>query len=149
MERTRLYYEAQGFDRPYQWASFQDVPFSIPHKTVADSRLALITTGARYHRQMTDPRFVDSGDIHAPPDCLFGDDLAWDKDETHLDDLGSYLPIQVLEEFVQSGALGGLASRFHCLPTEYSQRRTKEHDAPEILKRCLEDGADLALLIPL
>ena len=149
MERTRLYYEAQGFDRPYQWAIFDHVPFSKPTKLLAESRLAVITTGARYHRQMTDPRFVDSGEINELPEHLFGDDLAWDENETHLNDLGSYLPIQVLEQFVQEGRLGSIASRFHCLPTEYSQRRTNEHDAPEILKRCQDDGAELALLIPL
>ena len=149
MERTRLYYEAQGFDRPYQWATHEDIPFTRPQKSLGDSTLSVVTTGARYHRAMTDPRFVDSGEVSSLPSCLYGDDLAWDKDETHLNDLGSYLPVEVLSEFVASGSLGGIGSRFHCIPTEYSQRRTKDQDAPEILKRCREDGADLALLIPL
>jgi hypothetical protein len=35
------------------------------------------------------------------------------------------------------------------VPTEYSQRRTIEQDAPEILRRCREDEADAALLVPL
>jgi hypothetical protein len=35
------------------------------------------------------------------------------------------------------------------VPTEYSQRATSERDAPEILRRCREDGADAALLVPL
>jgi len=35
------------------------------------------------------------------------------------------------------------------VPTDYSQRRTLEQDAPEILRRCREDEVDVALLVPL
>lgn len=149
MERTRLYYEAQGFNRPYRWARHDDVPFTPLQKPLSESRLAVITTGARYDRQDGDPRFVDSGDVALPPKRLYADDLAWDKKATHMEDLESYLPLTVLNELVNQGMLGSVAARFHCLPTEYSQRRTREVDSPEILKRCQEDGVDLALLVPL
>ena len=55
----------------------------------------------------------------------------------------------MLNELVRGGRIGALARRFHCAPTEYSQRRTRQTDAPEILKRCREDGADIALLVPI
>ena len=61
----------------------------------------------------------------------------------------SYLPIEPLRELVAEGRLAALTERFHCAPTEYSQRRTREADAPEILQRCRKDGADVALLVPL
>ena len=149
MERTRLYYEAQGFERAYQWAHHDDVPFTPLKKRLRDSRVAVVTTGARYDRLLTDPRFVDSGDIDDLPSHLFARDLAWDKQATHLNDLGSYLPVRVLQKFAEDGSIESIAPRFHCLPTEYSQRRTREIDAPEILKRCQDDRADLALLVPL
>jgi hypothetical protein len=41
-----------------------------------------------------------------------------------------------------------LAPRFHGAPTNRSQQRTIEVDAREILKRCVEDSADAALLVP-
>ena len=149
MERTRLYYEAQGFDQPYRWANFEDVPFQKLLKPLSDSRIVLITTGAQYDRSDEDPRFVDSGNVLDPPARLWADDLAWDKQATHMNDLDSYLPIRAVQAMVREGMIGSLAERFHCLPTEYSQRRTREVDAPEILRRCREDGADIALLIPL
>ena len=149
MERTRLYYEAQGFDKAYQWANHEEVPFQKPSKLLSESKISVITTGSRYDRLMTEPRFVDSGDTADLPPFLFASDLAWDKEATHMNDLGSYLPITVLNEMVELGELGSVASRFHCIPTEYSQRRTNEVDAPEVLKRCREDGADIALLVPL
>jgi hypothetical protein len=35
------------------------------------------------------------------------------------------------------------------VPTEYSQRRTLEIDAPDLLTRLREDETDVALLVPL
>lgn len=149
MERTRRYYEAQGFERPYRWAHFDSAPFAPLPKPLAQCRLAVVTTSALYDRAEADPRYVDSGLMAAPPARLFANDLSWDKKATHLDDRASYLPIEPLRALVDEGRLGALAPRFHCAPTEYSQRRTRAADAPEILKRCREDGADIALLVPL
>ena len=50
---------------------------------------------------------------------------------------------------MSEGRKGALAERFHGVPTDYSQRRTCEEDAPEILRRCREDGVDVVLLVPL
>ena len=149
MERTRRFYEAQGFEKPYAWARNDDVPFARPVKPLSESVLALITTASLQRRNETDSRAVMSGSVAAPPRRLFGDDLAWDRNATHLDDLNSYFPIDRLRESIAAGRLGELSGRFHCVPTEYSQRRTITVHAPEILKRCREDEADVALLVPL
>ena len=149
MDRTRRYYAAQGFEKAYVWARFDDTSFTSPTKPLAESTLALITTAALYDREATDPRVVASGETADPPTRLYANDLSWDRGATHLDDLNSYFPIDRLKEAVAAGQLGALAGRFHCVPTEYSQRRTHSVDAPEILERCREDGADIALLVPL
>lgn len=149
MERTRRYYAAQGFDKPYVWAHFADAPFAPLPKPLAECRLALVTTAALYDRDPADPRYVASASTAEPPARLFANDLAWHKGVTHLEDRGSYFPIEPLLELVANRRLGALAKRFHCIPTEYSQRRTKRADAPEVLKRCREDGADIAFLVPL
>ncbi len=149
MERTRRYYAAQGFERPYLWAQNDAVPFARPVKPLPESVLALITTATLEPRRETDPRAVRSGFVAAVPDRLYADDLAWDRRATHLDDLNSFFPVDRLDDLIGSGRLSGLAARFHCVPTEYSQRRTLTTDAPEILKRCREDHADLAMLVPL
>ena len=149
MERTRRYYEAQGFEKAYAWAHFDDVPFTRLTKPVADSTLVLITTMALYDRNASDVRHVESCSTHEPPDRLYGDDLSWDRTATHLNDRESYFPINMLNQLVRRGRIGALAERFHCAPTEYSQRRTRQADAPEILNRCREDGAEIALLVPI
>jgi D-proline reductase (dithiol) PrdB len=149
MERSRLYYEAQGFDTPYVWAHFDEVPFAPLAKPLSECTLALFTTSSLYDRTPEDPREVLSGDTADPPQRLYANDLAWDKRATHLNDLNSYFPIDHLQALLAEGRIGQLAKRFHCVPTEYSQRRTMTIDAPELLKRCREDEVDVALLVPL
>ena len=149
MERTRRYYQAQGFEKAYAWAHFDDIPFTPLDKPVSESTLVLITTMALYDRGASDVRHVASCPTREPPARLYGDDLSWDRTATHLDDRESYFPIDMLNELVRRRRIGALAGRFHCAPTEYSQRRTRQTDAPEILKRCREDGADIALLVPI
>jgi len=92
---------------------------------------------------------VWSGPTDTPPERLFTDDLAWDKEATHTRDVESFLPIRRLQEHAARGRIGSVAPRFHGVPTDYSQRRTIEQDAPEVLARCREDEADVALLVPL
>ena len=149
MEKSRLFYEAQGFERAYQWASFDEVPFTALNKPLSTSRLGIITTAPTYDRKNTDARAVDSGSTIDPPERLYGNDLSWDKQATHMDDRESYFPIDHLKAAIESGQLGSLSPRFYCVPTSYSQRETNEEDGPEILQMCQEDQVDIALLIPL
>jgi hypothetical protein len=155
IDRTRDYYAAQGYVKPYAWARHTDAPFARLPKPLAQCRVAVITTASPWR----DARPVDgvlrggkqvwSGDAAAPPEHLYTDDLAWDKQATHTRDVDSFVPLRRLAECAAAGRIGSLAPRFHGVPTDYSQRRTTEHDAPEILRRCREDDVDAALLVPL
>ncbi len=149
MQKSRAYYAAQGYEKPYRWANFETVPFAPLVKPLSQATVTLITTAMPVQDNRQGPKQVCSGSMHNPPQQLFNDDLFWDKDATHTDDLDSYFPIHHLQALTQSGRIGRLASQFHCAPTDYSQRRTLEADAPEILRRCREDKVDVALLVPL
>ena len=150
MARTRAYYAAQGFDTAYVWAHFDDVPFTPLSKPLGQSKLAIITTASLYERTFSDvPRRCLGVDDFDPPERLYGNDLQWDKNATHLDDLNAFFPLECLKALVEAGRVGSITARFHCAPTEYSQRRTRIVDAPEVLRRCREDGADVAMLVPL
>ena len=48
-----------------------------------------------------------------------------------------------------AGLFAGLAAHFHGIPTEYSHRKTLTVDAPQVLSRLRDDGADAAILCPL
>ena len=57
--------------------------------------------------------------------------------------------IRVVEQAVEAGVIGAVSSRFYGVPTDYSQRRTKEIDAPDVVQWCKEDGVDAVILVPL
>jgi hypothetical protein len=152
MERTRLYYRALGYDSDYVWASFADVPFVRLQKPLAEAKIALLTTASPPDRGNTDSsnvRHVWSGLVADPLERPFTDNVAWDKEPTHTRDRGSYLPIEVATALAGDGVFAGLAAHFHGIPTEYSQRKTLEVDAPQVLSRLRDDGADAAILCPL
>ena len=149
MLRTRDYYRAQGYDKDYQWAHNSDAPFTPLAKPLAGSTLAVITTAMPDTEQGRAERRVYSTVCDPIPGSMYTEELSWDKGATHTRDVNSFLPLVQLGELAKQNKLGGITSRFHSVPTTYSQRATREEDAPEILKRCLEDGADIALLVPL
>jgi hypothetical protein len=84
-----------------------------------------------------------------PAERPFTDNVAWDKESTHTRDRGSYLPIEVATELASEGVFAGIAAHFHGIPTEYSHRKTLTVDAPQVLSRLRDDGADVAVLCPL
>ena len=145
MERTRLYYRALGYDNDYSWANFPEVPFTPLSRPLAETRIGLVTTAGPpggYPRAAKGLRHVWSGANDPPPQRL-ATDVAWDRETTHTDDRASFLPIEAAAE------LATLAPHFHGVPTEYSHRKTQTEDAPEVLARLRDDGAQAAILVPL
>ena len=94
-------------------------------------------------------RDVYSTPANPIPESMYTEELSWHKAVTHTNDISSFLPIQQINVLKNEGRIKDLAPRFHSLPTDYSQKNTMERDAPEILKRLLEDEVDIAILVPL
>ena len=158
IERTCEWYLALGYGNPYVWAHYTDAPFQPLKKPLSRSRVALITTAAPYQPGKGDQgpgaaynataKFfsVYSGDTSVDHDLRIAH-VAIDRKHTRMEDSGSWFPLPALRRLAASGRVQ-LASRFHGAPTHRSQRHTLYTDAPEILARCVEDGADAALLVP-
>jgi D-proline reductase (dithiol) PrdB len=153
IDRSREYYAAQGYDRPYAWAHHDDCPFTPLTKPLSACRIGLVTTAARTQRtDMIGPplmlRELYAQPADPPPQRLFTNDLFWDKRATHTDDVDSFLPINRLTEYAAAGRIGSSSPRFYGVPTDYSQGRTRER-APQILAWCREDAVDAVLLASL
>ena len=151
MDRTRNYYRALGYAKDYVWAHHAEVPFVRPAKPIAAMTVALICTagpGDRSHRDAGNRRTVWSGLTASPPD-RFDTDVAWDRESTHVDDRETFLPIDAMQRLIADGAVGALAAHFHTAPTDYSQEKTSDRDAPEILRRLRADAVDAAILTAL
>jgi len=147
MERTRQYYRALGYAKDYVWAQHDEVPFAKLPKPLSECRLALITTAGPV--PYDGKRQLWSAAIDPAPARLHTANLAWDKESTHTDDRGSFLPIEIASKLARDGVFAGLTPRFHGVPTDYSQRSTTDDVAPKVLQRLRDDGADGAILCPL
>ena len=159
MQRTRDYYVALGYANPYRWAHYAEVPFTPVTTPLAQARVALITTAAPYQPDKGDQgpgakynasaKFykVYSEPSDAIPDLRISH-VGYDRRHTTAEDPNTWLPLAQLQLAVKEGRIGALTSRLHGAPTNRSQKVTIETDAPELLRRCREDGADVALLVP-
>jgi hypothetical protein len=154
IDRSREYYAAQGYLRPYAWAHHDDVPFAPLQKPLSECRVGLVTTAGRTPADGAIgigplKRELYAAPADPPPLHLFTDDLFWDKQATHTDDIDSFLPVNRLAEYAASGRIGLASPRFYGVPTDYSQGRTLQRSAPQILEWCREDGLDAVLLAAL
>ena len=149
MERTRHFYRAQGFQRDYVWAHHDDTPFTRLLKPLNECNVTVVTTAVT-HRDIPKPiRKAESIPFRDMPQQFSTDEVAWDKEVTHTDDRESYFPMATLTALAEAGEIGGIAPRYHFVPTQYSHRITEEEDAPAIRDACLQDQVDIALLVPL
>lgn len=154
IDKSREFYGAQGYNNPYRWAYHDGAPFTPFSKPLAECRIGIVTTSSPWNEGVTDGRQLDLGGAYAlpsspPPERMYTDHRSWDKDATHTEDVESFLPLRRLEELAREGVVGDASPRFYGVPTEYSQRRTNDVDAPFVLNAMRDDRVDAAVLVPL
>ncbi len=159
MARTRAYYQAIGYDTPYRWAHYAAVPFHPLTKPLSQSRVAIITTAARFDSTKGDQgpaaayngaaKFysVYDGDTTQTHDLRISH-IAYDRAHTSADDMGTYFPLSQMRRLAATGRIGEIGPRFFGAPTNRSHRITLETDAPNVLARCREDAIDAVVLVP-
>ncbi|HZZ32853.1 MAG TPA: hypothetical protein VFE10_12780 [Phenylobacterium sp.] len=155
--RTHAWYAALGYAEPYRYAQFAEVPFTTLGQPLAETKVALITTAAPYRPELGDQSARAPYNAAAKFHAVYSGDTSHDHDlrvshvsvdRAHLeDDASCWFPLPALRRAAARRRIGGLTARFHGVPTTYSQRHTLQVDAPEVLARCREDGADAAVLV--
>jgi hypothetical protein len=155
--RTHAWYSLLGYGAPYRYAQYLSVPFQPLRKPLSQSRVALLTTAAPFQPDKGDQSSRAPYNAAAKFYKVYSGDTTVDHDlrvshvgvhRTYLtDDANTWFPLPALRRAVAAGRIGALTPRFHGVPTNRSQRHTVEVDAPELLARCREDAADVALLV--
>jgi hypothetical protein len=159
IQRTRSYYLALGYDNPYLWAHFSDVPFTTSRKPLSESSLALITTAVPFDPSKGNQGPGSSYNAHAKfyepyaLSSLMNPDLriahvGIDRKHANMADIACWFPLAAAQHAVIKKRIRKVAQRFYGLPTNRSQRHTLEQDAPRILQMCQTDSVDVAVLIP-
>ena len=154
IDKTRAYYEAEGYANSYEWAHFDDIPFTpfaAVGRPLSECRVGVVSTSEMARRGLEagpgDPRrLVYALPTDIPVEEMYSLKTGYDRHATTLDDVDSYLPLTQLHRFVAEGTIGAVAPRFQMIQFEYSQRKTLTVDAPEILKQMREDRVDVAVL---
>ncbi len=159
LKRIRDYYLALGYDTPYEWATFAEVPFARLRKPLEDAVIGIVTTAAPYQpgKGPQGPgapyngkaKFFEvySGPTDEEPDLRISH-IAIDRAHTTAEDQGSYFPLKALKALAADGAIGAVSARFHGLPTNRSQKTTIDVDCREVVTRCRDDGVDGVVLVP-
>lgn len=159
IERTRSYYLGLGYENPYVWAHYIDVPFAPLKKPLAKSVLGLITTAVPYDSDKgpqgqgapynSNAKFYQpyQQSIEGKVDLRIAH-VGIDRKNANMEDSNCWFPLEAAKRAAAIGELGSLSPNFYGLPTNRSQRHTLEIDAPRILEMLQADGVDVAVLIP-
>lgn len=157
IDRTHAWYDALGTDNRYRYAFHREVPFTPLPAPLARCTVALVTTAAPFRPELgpqgagapynASAKFyqVYSGDTSLEHDLRVSH-VAVNQREL-VDDPACWFPLPALRRARAAGRIGGIAPRFHGMPTNRSQRHTIAVDCPELLARCRDDRAECALLV--
>ena len=159
IERIRNYYQILGYGAPYEWASHDDVPFAPLQKPLSEARIAIVTTAAPFQPDKGDqgPGAPYNGEskffqVYATAIDPFPDvriaHIAIDRAHTKASDIASYFPLAAMMKLASAGYIGSISPRFYGLPTNRSQRTTRDIDSPALLAFCKEDYVDAVVLVP-
>jgi len=160
IEKTHEYYRGLGYDKTYNYAHNEDIPFTPLNKPLSECRVTLVTTasfmlldegGLPLEESMmlgTNELEVFTAPSDWPADRILSTSEDHDRYQTDMTDVNAYFPITRLQEFLEEGVFGSLSRNYYRTLPNYSHRKTTEVDGPEILRQCREDHVDVALLTP-
>ena len=159
IERIRNYYQILGYGVPYEWACHDDIPFAPLRKPLGETRIGIVTTAAPFQPDKGDqgPGAPYNGEtkffeVYADPIDPFPDvriaHIAIDRAHTTASDIASYFPLTAMMKLAEAGCIGSVSPRFYGLPTNRSQRTTRDIDCLALLAYCQEDMVDAVVMVP-
>lgn len=158
-QRVRRYYHALGYETPYRWLRYKDVPFSPLIKPLNQCSVAIVTTAAPYNSQVGDQgpgaayngaaKFYSVYEMNANtlPDLRISH-IAYDRINTSAEDMACWFPLEALKQFAEQGVIGKVSEYFYGLPTNRSHRVTTQVDCPELVARVSNCDIDAVVLVP-
>ena len=159
IERTRSYYLGLGYDNPYVWAHYIDVPFTPLKKPLNQSLLGLITTAVPFDsakgNQGPGASYNAAAKFYQPYQMRIDAEIdlriahvGIDRKNANMEDSNCWFPLAAARQAVNAQRIQALSPHFYGLPTNRSQRHTLDIDAPIILEMLRADKVDVAVLIP-
>ena len=159
IDRTRSYYLGLGYETPYVWAHYLEVPFSPLKKLLNQSTLGLITTAVPFKAengpQGPGAPYNATAKFYQPfQQAIDGKidlriaHVGIDRQNANMKDSSCWFPLAAAKKAVEKGRIKAISPHFYGLPTNRSQRHTLGIDAPLILEMLRADQVDVVVLIP-
>jgi hypothetical protein len=160
IEKTHEYYRKLGYDKTYNYAHNEEIPFAPLKKPLSQCRVTLVTTASfvRLNEDglpLEEPGLIGTNELEVftipsdwPDDRILCTSQDHDRYQTDMADVNAYFPVARMREFLEGGVFGSLSRNYYRTLPNYSHRKTTEVDGPEILRQCREDRVDAALLTP-
>jgi D-proline reductase (dithiol) PrdB len=153
LARTRALYDSLGYT-PYRWHHSDDDPVLADlAKPLAESRIALVSSGGVYRRGQVAFHHADDVSFRVIPTdtetgALRATHFAYDLTDARRDP-NVVFPLDTLRQLAVDGVIGGLGPRAYTfMGGIYSTRRVREVLVPPLVERIVADHVDLALLVP-
>jgi len=160
IDKTHEYYRSLGYDKTYDYAHNEDIPFTPLSKPLCESRVALVTTASFVlldetgepleEAKMTGTNALEVFTVPSdwPASRIRSTSEDHDRYQTEMADIEAFFPTTHLQEYLEAGVFGSLSANFYRALPNYSHRKSTDVDGPEILRQCLADNVDVALLTP-
>jgi hypothetical protein len=160
IEKTHEYYRGLGYDKTYNYAHNEDIPFTPLKKPLSECRVTLVTTASfllldEKGIPLEEPKMLGTNELEVftvpsnwSVDRILSTSQDHDRYQTDMADVNAYFPTTRLREFLKEGVIESLSTNYFRTLPNYSQRKTTEVDGPEILRQCRKDNVDVALLTP-
>ena len=160
IDKTHEYYRNQGYEKTYNYAYNEEIPFTPLRKPLSECRVTLVTTSSfilldEEGRPLEEPGFIGTKEPEVrtvpndwPKDRILCTSQDHDRYQTDMEDLNAYFPMARMKEFLKEGLFGSLSKNYYRTLPNYSHRKPVDADGPEILRQCREDGVDVALMTP-
>ncbi|MBT3425687.1 MAG: hypothetical protein HOL98_05175 [Gammaproteobacteria bacterium] len=155
IRQTRDLYDSLGY-QPYNWFEAGSAPdFVKPGKSLAESRLGVLSTAGTYVAGQVAYHYKDDTSIRVIPSSTSVEEIRFSHvTENYLVDARQdprcVFPIQALKKLADQGVIGSLADNyFSCMGGIYSQRRVTAELIPALEAKLHFEEIDLLLLVPL
>lgn len=123
IERTRSYYLGLGYENPYVWAHYIDVPFSPLKKPLTQSVLGLITTAVPYDSdkgpQGRGAPYNSTAKFYQPyQQSTEGEvdlriaHVGIDRKNANMEDSNCWFPLEAAKRASATGEVGALSPNF-------------------------------------
>jgi D-proline reductase (dithiol) PrdB len=137
---------------PYRWVENDSAPFTPLTRPIAESRIAMISSGGIMYRDQ--PRFhhEDASYRRIPLDAHPGDLSVWHFGYPTRDaerDANCVFPLARMRDLAAAGVIGQLVDpAFSFMGGIYSARKVRDDLAPQIVNELKRAHADAFFLVP-